>query len=125
MATNNKSVSSIYLKQNDSREHATFLNFGGNFLILEKLKSNFWVYCEATFPEFTSIIYSCLMKKTDQITFMYNEQLKRFKPTRAALAQGYPFFFSKMSYWLYTAHAWSHKVWFWPSLCPFRGCRRS
>ena len=60
MATN-KHVLSIYLKQNDSREQATFLNFGGNFLIFEQLYSNFWVYCEGTFPEFTSTIYSCLM----------------------------------------------------------------
>jgi len=87
----NKSVSSIYLKQNDSREQATFLNFGSNFLILEKLLGI--LCCEATFPEFTSTIYSCLMKKTDQITVMYTEKLKRFKPTRAALAQGYPFLF--------------------------------
>ena len=36
MATN-KYVLSIYLKQNDSREQATFLNFGGNFLIFEQL----------------------------------------------------------------------------------------
>ena len=33
----NKHVLSIYLKQNDSREQATFLNFGGNFLIFEQL----------------------------------------------------------------------------------------
>ena len=59
MATN-KHVLSIYLKQNDSTEQAT-LNFGGNFLIFEQLKSNFWVYCEATIPEFTSTIYSCLI----------------------------------------------------------------
>lgn len=32
----NKHVLSIYLKQNDSREQATFLNFGGNFLIFEQ-----------------------------------------------------------------------------------------
>ena len=56
----NKHVLSIYLKEHDSRKQATFLNFGGNFLIFEQLKSNFWVYCEATFPEFTSKIYSCL-----------------------------------------------------------------
>ena len=35
--TNNKHVLIIYLKQNDSREQATFLNFGGNFLIFEQL----------------------------------------------------------------------------------------
>ena len=58
----NKHVLSIHLKQNDSREQATFLIFGGNFLIFEQLYSNiFWVYCEATFPEFTSTIYSCLV----------------------------------------------------------------
>ena len=34
---NNKHVLSIYLKQNDPREQATFLNFGGNFLIFEQL----------------------------------------------------------------------------------------
>ena len=61
MATN-KHVLSIYLKQNDSREQATFLNFGGNFLIFEQLQSNFWVYCEETFPEFTSTIYSRLLR---------------------------------------------------------------
>ena len=33
----NKHVLSIYLKQNDSREQATFLNFGGNVLIFEQL----------------------------------------------------------------------------------------
>ena len=61
MATN-KHVLSIYLKQNDSREQATFLNFGSNFLIFEQLQSNFWVYCEGTFPEFTSTIYSRLLR---------------------------------------------------------------
>ena len=33
----NKHVLIIYLKQNDSREQTTFLNFGGNFLIFEQL----------------------------------------------------------------------------------------
>ncbi len=51
-----------------SREQATFLNFGGNFLIFEQLKSNFWVYCEATFPEFTSTIYSCLPPKAESVS---------------------------------------------------------
>ena len=37
MATNKQTRLSIYLKQNDFREQATFLNFGGNFLIFEQL----------------------------------------------------------------------------------------
>ena len=39
MATNKQTrfKMSIYLKQNDSRVQATFLNFGGNFLIFEQL----------------------------------------------------------------------------------------
>ena len=44
----------------DAGEQATFLNFSGNFLTFEQLQSNFWVYCDTTFPEFTSKIYSCL-----------------------------------------------------------------
>ena len=60
----NKHVLSIYLKQNNSREQATFTNVGGNFLIFEQLQSNFWVYCDATLPEFTSIIYSCLLAES-------------------------------------------------------------
>ncbi len=30
-------------KPASAREQATFLNFGGNFLIFEQLRSNFWV----------------------------------------------------------------------------------
>ena len=69
----NKHVLSIHLKQNDSREQATFLNFGGNFLIFEQLLSNFWVYCEATFPEFTNTIYSCLTAKVNFVRTQYRE----------------------------------------------------
>ena len=59
MATN-KHVLSIYLKQTDIREQGSFLNFGGNFFIFEQLLSN----CEATFPEFTSTTYSCLVSQS-------------------------------------------------------------
>ena len=67
-----KHVLSIYLEQNDSWKQATFKNFGGNFLIFQQLKSNFWVYWQVTFPEFISTIYWCLViegKITKQSTW--------------------------------------------------------
>ena len=57
----NKHVLSIYLKQNDSREQATFLNFGGNFFIFEQLKSNFWVYCESILVKKHSVMKILLL----------------------------------------------------------------
>ena len=62
MATKKQTRFEYYLKQNNSREQATFLNFGGNFLIFEQLQSNVWAHCEVTFTEFTSTIYSCLIR---------------------------------------------------------------
>ena len=55
-----KQVLSIYLEQNGSWKQATFKNFDGNFLIFQQPQSNFWVYWQVTFPEFTSTIYLCL-----------------------------------------------------------------
>ena len=59
----NKHVLSIYLKQNNSRA-SNFSKFCWQLFdiwaTLEHLLSKFWVYCEATIPEFVSTIYSCL-----------------------------------------------------------------
>ena len=52
-----KNVLSNYLEQNDSWKRATLKNFSGNFLVVQQLQSNFWVYEQATFAEFTSTIY--------------------------------------------------------------------
>ena len=50
-----------YLSRTKRLLKGTFKKFGGNLLIFQQLQSNFWVYWQATFPEFTSTIYLCLI----------------------------------------------------------------
>ena len=53
-----KHVLSIYLEQNDAWKQATFTNFGGNFLIVQQLQCDFWVYWQLFLNLLVQSIYA-------------------------------------------------------------------